>query len=193
MSNLHKPGEPFKIHTEHVVDGETYLFSNEPSRVSLDFVMSTYNADATYWATPMDRETTRLMVANSSILGVYRIQAQDASLVASPDRAGTKPAPPEQVGMARFITDHVTHAYLTDIYILPSLRGKGLGTLLVRSCDSFINGLPFLRKMMLSTSNPKRNAAFYQSQLRMSVPVQDPERHLVMVRTGSGSRVVLED
>jgi hypothetical protein len=60
----------------------------------------------------------------------------------------------DQVGMARFITDHVTHAYLTDVCVTAELRRKGLGTWLVQCCDDFIRKIPFLRKAMLSMSNP---------------------------------------
>ncbi len=37
-----------------------------------------------------------------------------------------------QVGFARLITDHVTYAYLCDVYVLEDLRGLGLGSWLIR-------------------------------------------------------------
>ncbi len=44
----------------------------------------------------------------------------DASIAVSVRHDGT------QVGMARVVTDHVTFAYLNDVYVLPEHGGKGL-------------------------------------------------------------------
>ncbi len=38
-----------------------------------------------------------------------------------------------QIGFARVITDFVTYAYLCDVYIVKTQRGKGLGSWLIRS------------------------------------------------------------
>lgn len=154
--------------------------SNKPDLVSLEFVMAAYNSDAMYWTKTMDSDTTGLMIEKSSIMGLYRHNKADKQVALAEKTAGEL----EQVGMARFITDHVTHAYLTDVYVVPQLRRNGLGTWLVQCCSEFIEKMPFLRKAMLSTSNPKRNALFYQNQLGMSIPLQDPESNLVLMRKG---------
>jgi ribosomal protein S18 acetylase RimI-like enzyme len=186
MSSPTKRGEPVSIHTECTINGTKYLASNHDELVSLGFVLSAYTSEAMYWAAPLDADTVRLMVQKSSVLGLYRrrISSEPDQQPPPSSLADAGPSELEQVGMARFITDHVTHAYLTDIYVAPALRGNGLGTWLVKCCNDFIGQMPALRKAMLATSNPKRNAAFYQAQLGMSVPPQDPEKHLVLLRKG---------
>ncbi len=39
----------------------------------------------------------------------------------------------DQIGFARVVTDFVTFAYLCDVYIVETQRGKGLGSWLIRS------------------------------------------------------------
>jgi len=173
------------VHILRSFDGVRYLASNHADLVSLDFVMSAYRdkTGGVYWAKPMDSETTRLMIQNSSVMGLYR-----ALSGAEPPAtlAEARPDQLEQVAMARFITDYVTHAYLTDIYVAPDVRRRGLGTWLVECCNDFIGGMPALRKFMLATSNPRRNYRFYQQMLDLTVPEQDPEKHLIMIRSGPG-------
>lgn len=38
----------------------------------------------------------------------------------------------QQIGFARVITDHVTYAYLCDVYVAEHRRGRGLGSWLIR-------------------------------------------------------------
>jgi GNAT superfamily N-acetyltransferase len=191
MTGQAKPGVAVSIHVERSLDGIRYLASNHADLISLDFVMSAYRdkTGGVYWATPMDAEMTRLMVQNSCIMGLYRVLSDDGATVA--EATTTQPDQQqqlEQVGMARFITDHVTHAYLTDVYVAPHMRRRGLGTWLVECCDGFVGAMPSLPKFMLATSNPRRNAQFYQQMLGLTVREQDPDRHLIMVRSGPGGK-----
>ena len=55
-------------------------------------------------------------------------------------------------GMARFITDRATFAYLADVIIEPTHRGRGLGKWLIAS----LHGLPEImacRRLMLMTAD----------------------------------------
>jgi GNAT superfamily N-acetyltransferase len=66
-----------------------------------------------YWALGRSRaEQERLVGEASRVVGLYR--------------AG------RQVGFCRAVTDGVSFAYLADVYVLPELRGRGLGVALVR-------------------------------------------------------------
>lgn len=174
---------PVIVSEERNVAGETYIASNDPALVSLDFVADVYRSENTYWAKEMSTTTISLMIQHSSILGIYHQTQQDGQ---APYNGSPHLRQLQQVGMARFITDHVTHAYLTDIYVAPSHRGKGLGAWLVDCCNKVMEQMPFLRKAMLCTSDPVRNGQFYQKKLGMHVPVQDPETHLVLMRKGGG-------
>ncbi|KAB5523044.1 hypothetical protein GE09DRAFT_1194966 [Coniochaeta sp. 2T2.1] len=178
------PLPPVSIHHERHLHGTLFLASNNPSLVSLPFVTSAYNdkQGGMYWTTPLDAAQTRLMVANSSIMGVYYHIPPPRHHTLQPHHHDSL----QQVAMARFVTDHVTHAYLTDVYVAPEWRGKGLGTWLVKCCDEWTRRIPTLRKVMVATSNPRGNARWYQRLLGVEVPEQDWERGLIMVRKGQG-------
>jgi GNAT superfamily N-acetyltransferase len=56
----------------------------------------------------------------------------------------------DQVGFARVITDKATFAYLSDVYVLESHRGKGLSKWLLEAIRGH-EDLQGLRRFMLST------------------------------------------
>jgi GNAT superfamily N-acetyltransferase len=93
-----------------------------------------------YWSPGIPREVVERAAANSLCFGVY-----DPAMARSEGDAR-----PAQVGYARMITDRATYAYLADVYILESHRGRGLSKELM----AFILAHPDLqglRRMSLNT------------------------------------------
>lgn len=80
---------------------------------------------------------------------------------------GTRPTP-ALVGFARLVTDAVTFAYLTDVYVLPPHQGKGLGTWLVECVQATLDTWPMLRRTMLLTTSA-RSVEFYRKTMDMDV------------------------
>lgn len=76
----------------------------------------------------------------------------------------------EQVGLARMITDGVSMGYLSDTYVLPEYQGRGLGKWLIDCVAEVFSkeNMPFLRRIMLLTSDP-RTQEFYGKILGMEV------------------------
>jgi GNAT superfamily N-acetyltransferase len=85
-----------------------------------------------YWARGIPAETVRRSIENSICFGVYHGK--------------------EQVGFARVITDRATFAYLADVFILPSYRGRGLSKWLME-CIVGHPDLQGLRRWMLATKD----------------------------------------
>lgn len=65
-----------------------------------------------YWSPGIARSLVERAIAGSHCLGAYR--------------GG------EQVGFARMITDHATFAWLADVWVDESARGRGVGRRMVR-------------------------------------------------------------
>ncbi len=81
-------------------------------RIDVDAVFA-YLSEESYWARGRPRETVERLVRGASrVVGLY-----DG---------------PRQVGFSRTVSDGVAIAYLADVYVLPGLRGRGLGEELVR-------------------------------------------------------------
>ncbi|MCJ1325982.1 hypothetical protein MMC10_002645 [Thelotrema lepadinum] len=177
MDRIGRPNELISIHAERSLGTSKYLVSNSRDLVSSDFVNKAFATSDMPWAAPLSPENTNQMLDNSTVLGLYRISP---SLDREKPHKDIGPDQLEQIGMARFITDYTTFAWLTDVYVAPEHQGTGLGKWLVECCKDFIDQIPALRRAMLITSHPEQGAAFYEKHLGMSVQVQDPKRLLVM-------------
>ncbi len=95
---------------ERTRDG--YVVSDDQSRLDLD-VIHGFLKDA-YWCIGVPREVVARAARHSLSFGLY-------------DPSGAL------VGFGRSVTDHATFAYLSDVFVLPVARGKGLGTWLVEA------------------------------------------------------------
>ncbi len=93
-------------------------------------------------------------------------------------------ADPRQVGLARLVTDEVSFAYLTDVYILDEQQGRGLGKFLIKCIDETLSHWPELRRAILFTSTATR---FYEQNLGMKAFESNKNGLAVMSRKGSGS------
>ncbi|MFD2080102.1 GNAT family N-acetyltransferase [Actinopolymorpha cephalotaxi] len=114
------------------VDGE-FEFDDDPDRVDLDALWEVLSTQV-YWGKWRTRDHVRRQVASAwRVVGVYESVSG------------------RMVGFARAVSDGVALAYLADVYVLPDLRGKGLGTRLVEVMVEGGPGADF--RWMLHTAN----------------------------------------
>lgn len=68
--------------------------------------------------------------------------------------ASQTPAAPslKMIGLSRLVTDTVTFAYLTDVYVLPAHQGRGLARWMMACLDEILTSWPNLRRCLLFTS-----------------------------------------
>ncbi|MFY1826847.1 GNAT family N-acetyltransferase [Myxococcus fulvus] len=112
------------------VKGEDgHVISDDFSRIDLDLVHGFLTK--TYWSPEIPRETVERAWRHSLAFGLY---AADGA----------------QVGGCRVVTDRATFAYLADVFVLESQRGKGLSKWLMRVVFSHPD-LQGLRRFMLAT------------------------------------------
>ena len=81
-----------------------YLISTDPAKLDLK-VIHTFLSRA-YWCEGIPRETLDRAIQNSLCFGIY--------------------SEGRQVGFARVITDRATFAYLADVFVVETHRGRGL-------------------------------------------------------------------
>jgi GNAT superfamily N-acetyltransferase len=106
------------------------LVTTDPARMDVDAIHA-YLARA-YWCVGIPRETVERALHHSLCFGLFDGAAQ--------------------VGFARLVTDHVTFAYLCDVYVLESHRGRGLGKWLIE-CVMAHPCMSGLRRIMLVTND----------------------------------------
>jgi GNAT superfamily N-acetyltransferase len=87
------------------------VVSTDRDRLDVDLVHEVLGA--TYWAAGIPRDVLERSIRNSVAFGLYDGSAQ--------------------VGFARVITDLATYAYLSDVFVVESRRGQGLGDWLIES------------------------------------------------------------
>ena len=105
-----------------------------------------------YWSEQIPREVIERAVHNSLCFGLFD------GLV--------------QIGLARVVTDYATFAYLCDVYVLESHRGRGLGKWLIE-CVMAHPQLQGLRRFNLVTRDVQGLYAPYGFK-----PLAKPENHM---------------
>jgi GNAT superfamily N-acetyltransferase len=107
---------------------DALTISTDPTRIDRALVHA-FLSDS-YWASGIPREIVDRSIENALCFGVYEEQ--------------------RQVGFARVISDFATFAYLADVFILPSHRGRGLAKWLMEAilAHPWLQGL---RRWMLAT------------------------------------------
>ncbi|KZM18805.1 uncharacterized protein EKO05_0006560 [Ascochyta rabiei] len=149
---------------------ESYFISTDPSLISISDLNAAFATDLIYWAEPLPEDVMRETLDNSLCFGLYDIQ-HDAKKTNSSAKP-SDPYPEERktlIGFARCVTDFSTFSYLTDVYILPSYQGKGLGKWIVRCVGEVHDSMPYLRRSMLFTSDWERSVPLYKGVLGMDL------------------------
>jgi GNAT superfamily N-acetyltransferase len=85
-------------------DGDI-LISTDPARLDLETVHGFLTGS--YWAEGIPRETVERSIRHSICFGAFDGE--------------------RQVGFARVISDRATFAYVSDVFVLDSHRGRGIG------------------------------------------------------------------
>ena len=126
-----------------------YTISTDKSKIDLDAVHG-FLSGLSYWAEQIPKETVKKSIENSLCFGIYYHE--------------------KLIGFARVITDFATFAYLADVFVIPSERGKGLSKWLMQVIVAHPK-LQGLRRFTLAT----KDAHKLYSQFGFK-PFSKPER-----------------
>lgn len=105
-----------------------FTISTDPARIDRPLIHEFLAAS--YWARGIPRETVDRSIEGALCFGLYENE--------------------RQVGFARAITDRATFAYLADVFVLESHRGRGLAAWLMETILAHPD-LQGLRRWMLLT------------------------------------------
>lgn len=117
-----------------------------------------------YWARGIPFELVARSVRSSLCFGLYEGE--------------------RQIGFARVITDCATFAYLADVFVLESHRGRGLGKVLMTAILGH-SSLQGLRRWLLATRDAHNLYAQY-GFVPLAAPGRFMERHAPDVYASSG-------
>ncbi|OHF02551.1 acetyltransferase [Colletotrichum orchidophilum] len=170
---------------------DSYLISTDASLIPVPQLNAAFASDAVYWAKAMPEAIMREMLQSSLCFGLYDTTCanpqqelggaaqvdDDDNNKNSNNNNDDDTAEPEEhqrpqhrlIGFARLITDFVTFAYATDVWVDPALQGNGLGRWLLGCVQEMIEAMPCLRKSLLFTDSWEKSVPFYEKVMKMSV------------------------
>jgi ribosomal protein S18 acetylase RimI-like enzyme len=137
---------------QRTVNSQDFLISTAKGILPIEFVQDVFDNPDVFWAKRSSAANTKTMLDNSCSLGLFRVQD------------GTN----LPIGMARVVTDYVTLAYLTDVFVLDEYRSFGLGKWLIHCCRDIMRDIPDLRWSLLMTGNEQAQR-FYRRELGMEL------------------------
>jgi GNAT superfamily N-acetyltransferase len=133
----------------------------DPAEFDLEWVVSALSERA-YWALGRPRELIVASLANSLCYGLFH--------------------GPDQVGMARVVTDQATFGWVCDVFVDEAWRGRGLGGRLIDAivADPRLRDVP---RLVLAT----RDAGELYRRHGGFEPLAAPERWMERDRRGAPS------
>jgi GNAT superfamily N-acetyltransferase len=108
---------------------DEYTISTDATHLDVDLIYDFLSTDS-YWAKGRTRAAVERSITHSLSFGLYRQE--------------------QQVGFARVVTDYATFAYLADVFVLETERGRGLGKWLIATIVEHPE-LRGLRRWLLAT------------------------------------------
>jgi GNAT superfamily N-acetyltransferase len=138
---------------------DSYTISTDPARLDIPLIHD-FLTPTSYWARGRPLAVVERSIQHSLCFGVYDGEAQ--------------------VGFARVVTDYATFAWLCDVFVLESHRGRGLGKRLIAQAVAH-PALQDLRLFILAT----RDAHGLYSAYGGFQMLEGAERWMVRRRTQS--------
>ncbi len=89
-----------------------YTITTDKSRLDVDMIHR-YLSEESYWAKNIPRELVERSIENSLCFGAFDGR--------------------RQIGFARVVTDYAAFAYVGDVFVLPSHRGRGVSRQLMQA------------------------------------------------------------
>jgi GNAT superfamily N-acetyltransferase len=110
-----------------------YRFSSDTAELDRARVHRWISTE-TYWAPGRSRARQDAAIDGSTNFGVYDMESG------------------EQLAYARAVTDGVTFAWLCDVFVDSTMRGRGIGAILIAGIIDYLEPLD-LRRIALSTGD----------------------------------------
>jgi GNAT superfamily N-acetyltransferase len=117
------------------VQQNEFYISTDKSKLDINIIHD-YLCNESYWAKNIPLETVERSIEGSCCFGLY---VKENSIL-------------KHVGFARVITDYATFAYLADVFIVESYRGKSLSKWMMQTIMDCPD-LQGLRRWLLATKD----------------------------------------
>lgn len=146
-----------------------YTLTNLTSSIPLPQLNALFSQPDFHWGKPLSVPQLQKMLNNSICFAIL---------------TNTDTEQQEIVGFGRMITDHVSVAYINDIYIKQSHRNKGLASWMLECMDEALSSMPDLRGTIMIAERGSGAERLYKARLGME---ELGGRDVLLDRKGRGA------
>ncbi|KAH8722170.1 hypothetical protein BGZ61DRAFT_492537 [Ilyonectria robusta] len=133
-----------------------------------------------WWSSPLEQPQLHKLLNNCLTLAVYSVPQTAADMKANGIARPKDGSEIKMVGFARVVTDYVTFAYLTDVFVVEEYQRRGLASWLMRSLKEIVNEWKDMRGLLLMTHDESA-ARMYKRELGALDFEEGPSAGLVLL------------
>ncbi|EGR46733.1 uncharacterized protein TRIREDRAFT_33387, partial [Trichoderma reesei QM6a] len=143
---------------------DNFFLTTDKAYLEPQAVNAVFESDLMWWNDPLPEDQMRKMLANCMTVSVYHVPESEKQMQTNGPPKRPYGSDIKLVGLARVITDYVTFAYLTDVFIVEEFQRRGLASWMMRGLKEVVDEWPHLRGLVLMTHD-KAAAKMYQREL----------------------------
>ncbi|EFY91329.1 hypothetical protein J3459_006713 [Metarhizium acridum] len=164
---------------------DNFFLTTDKTFLDPKAVNEVFESDLMWWNDPLELSQMRKMLDNCLTLAVFYVPDTEEEMTRNGGMPRYMNNGPDfrMIGLARIVTDYVTFAYLTDVFIIEEFQRRGLASWMMRALKELVDEWPNLRGLMLMTSD-KAAARMYQRTLGAVDFDKGPSAGLVMLEMG---------
>lgn len=141
---------------------DNFFLTNDKSYI--DPKVFNKSLDELWWSSPLESDQIQKVLQNCLTLGVYWVPQTEEDMKINGIANPSDGSPIKMVGFARVVTDYVTFAYLTDVFVLDDFQRRGLASWLMRALKEIINEWQDMRGLLIMTHD-NAAARLYKREL----------------------------
>ncbi|KAG5956259.1 hypothetical protein E4U57_002743 [Claviceps arundinis] len=173
---------------------DNFFLTTEKSVLDPRAVNDVFRSDLMWWNDPLELRQMRKMLDHCLTLALFHVPDSEEEMKKNNGKPRHLSGPSfRMIGLARIVTDYVTFAYLTDVFIARDFQRRGLASWMMRAVKEIVDEWPNLRGLMLMAQD-QAAAQMYQRTLGAVDFDKGPSAGLVMLEMGGrGQKNVPED
>ncbi|QPG97832.1 hypothetical protein C2857_006920 [Epichloe festucae Fl1] len=163
---------------------DNFFLTTDKTYLDPKAVNDVFRSDLMWWNDPLEMKQMRKMLDNCLTLSLFHVPDTEEEMKKNDGMPRHVSGPNfRMIGLARIVTDYVTFAYLTDVFIVEEFQRRGLASWMMRALKQLVDGWPNLRGLMLMTHD-QAAARMYQRTLGAVDFDKGPSAGLVMLEMG---------
>ncbi|KAL7932665.1 hypothetical protein V8C35DRAFT_306380 [Trichoderma chlorosporum] len=172
---------------------DNFFLTNDKVYLDPQAVNAVFESDLMWWNDPLPEQQMRKMLSNCMTMSIYHVPESEKQMQTKGAPRRPYGSDVKLVGLARVVTDYVTFAYLTDVFIIEEFQRRGLASWMMQGLKEIVDEWPNLRGLVLMTHDQSA-AKMYQRELKALDWDQGPSAGLVLLEMpGGGVKDLPED